>query len=285
MILRDALMTVLTNFGAGRVAILNPSGSSGPIEAQMPYQGKGYPPHSHVYPELVQLTEGRARLKLANSAIELDENTAYLVQPGTIHSETFYRVRQSYRLLWTVFNPAGMSVFISQYSYKGGFSGQPERLIGLTTNREMLWKLTTSAELARDQLARMHFQAMGIELFIAALGRMDKPTSTAIDHKKALVDQVCGYLEHHYREDVSIDSLAQMARCTPNYLNTVFRKVMGQPIHRFILQRRMEVAREWLERSDKPIKEISFQLGFRDPLYFSRLFRKRFGQSPNSFRG
>jgi len=75
-----------------------------------------------------------------------------------------------------------------------------------------------------------------------------------------------------------------MVHCTPNYLNGIFRKITGEPIHRFILKRRLESARKQLSEPNSSIKEIAYKLGFQDPLYFSRLFKKYFGVSPSQWR-
>ena len=136
-------------------------------------------------------------------------------------------------------------------------------------------------------LKRAEIQGLLIQTLLASLPRMDESTcrpATPADHRRVLVAQVQGYLERHLFDRIALADLAQMARCTPNYLNGIFRKQTGQPIHQFVLHRRLDAGRKMLGDGAGSVKEISYHVGFHDPLYFSRLFRRQFGVSPTEYR-
>jgi AraC-like DNA-binding protein len=272
--LRDAVCRALTNICAGRLRYLVESDGTAPKKVVEPPPGKGYPPHAHHCAELVQAVAGTAVLNLGRRVVPLTQKTAWLILPGTVHFETFAAARRPYRLLWTVVGPAGLNLFVSTYRPGGGFGVPPDRLIGVTDNQARLWELTTRAEI----------QGLLIQTLIGAVRRLDQPAAPT-DPRRALVEQIRTYLEHHFREDLTLTDLAQMARCTPNYLNNLFRKYTGQPIHQFVLHRRLDAARTMLAKGTWAVKEVAYTLGFRDPLYFSRLFRRRFRCAPSAVRG
>lgn len=281
--LSAAIECALKNVCAGRLRYLAPSGGP-PGE---PYLGpspvKGYPLHSHNFAELVQAVDGRALMNLGRRTIRVDNRTAWLILPGMVHYETFERSQESYHLLWLVFSPAGSNLFISKYGPQKGFGTLPERLVGVTTNQARLWELTTTPGVDGQPLGRAEIQGLLIQTLVASLSHMEKATCPA-NHRHVLVEQVRGYLEHHLCDRIALADLAQMARCTPNYLNGIFRKQTGQPIHQFVLHRRLDVGRKLLAEGTRSVKAVAYELGFRDPLYFSRLFRKRFGVSPTDYR-
>ena len=273
-----AVSILIENFCAGRIDYLPPS----PTPLRTKVAGGGYPLHSHPFVEIVQAFDGPARLNLSGARVELKGRRVTMVLPGTVHCEGFICRRRRYKLLWAVVTPSGVNLFVSSYRPDRGFGVQPDRFLGLADDPRELWDLTRRADLAEDFLARARLQGCLIRLLAEALVRMDKTTSVPDDPRRALVGQVREYLDLHFREHVTLDDLARMVRCTPNYLNGLFQQMIGSPIHRYILDRRLELAEKLLGRG-KPVKEAAFEAGFKDPLYFSRVFRRRRGLAPSRY--
>ena len=99
-----------------------------------------------------------------------------------------------------------------------------------------------------------------------------------------LITQVEQYIELHYAEPLSIDSLAELFRLSPNYLNKIFSKYLGMGIHAYLLNYRLKIAVKLLRDNNLMVKEVAYRVGFSDPLYFSRLYKKRFGSSPSTLQ-
>jgi AraC-like DNA-binding protein len=281
--LKDALKMVLGNLCQGRIQFLTPSTQSMAMPPETAIHD-GYPLHKHGYAEMVHLIDGQAKLDTAESPRVLSSEAPCLILPETIHAERYIRPQSSYLLLWFIFGPGGFNIFSSSYMRKEGFRIPPEKILGLVRNVKSLWNLTSNQNLAQDSLLQSEFQAQIIQLLLEAIHRLDTPSSNQLDHRRILVNQIREYIECHYREIISVSDLASMARCTPNYLNGIFRTLVGQPIHQFILQCRLDAARNELTKPDSSVKEVAYKLGFQDPLYFSRLFKKRFGVSPSDWR-
>ena len=71
---------------------------------------------------------------------------------------------------------------------------------------------------------------------------------------------------------------------SPKRLNEITRKMLGKTITQLIHDRILLEAKRELIFSGRSIKEISYELGFEDPAYFSRFFKKQSGFSPTHFR-
>ena len=81
-----------------------------------------------------------------------------------------------------------------------------------------------------------------------------------------------------------VDQMAAAANMSKYHFIRSFRNATGLTPWRYVINRRMLQARQLLADPDLSIKQIAFRLGFNDPNYFSRLFRKETGVSPKAFR-
>lgn len=93
-----------------------------------------------------------------------------------------------------------------------------------------------------------------------------------------------GILHHSYPENITVDILAQQLGISRGYLNTLFRQKTGKSIYQYLLEHRIRMAGELLRMTDKPVKRIALEVGFCDPMYFSRIFRKHVGITPSEHR-
>ena len=99
---------------------------------------------------------------------------------------------------------------------------------------------------------------------------------------KALA-QVQTYLENHYADNISIDTLAQRAGLSPFHLIRSFRQQVGLPPHSYQRHWQLVQAKRSLH-SDQPIADIAIAHGFCDQSHLNRAFKKAFGVTPGQYR-
>lgn len=99
-----------------------------------------------------------------------------------------------------------------------------------------------------------------------------------------LVRQFHLSVERHFREEFTLTEYARELGVTANHLNDVVRKESKQSAGAIVRQRRLLDAKRLLSHSDLSVSEIGYRLGFQDPSYFSRFFRKGTGSAPAEFR-
>ncbi|WOO40913.1 helix-turn-helix transcriptional regulator [Rubellicoccus peritrichatus] len=85
-------------------------------------------------------------------------------------------------------------------------------------------------------------------------------------------------------EDLTLGGIAQRLNCNADSLSARFSREVGQTAMEYLANLRIERARGLLEEGVMTISEIAWSCGYRDPNYFSRLFKKRIGITPSQFR-
>jgi len=93
-----------------------------------------------------------------------------------------------------------------------------------------------------------------------------------------------GYMAEHYAEPITIGALAEVANMSESNFYAVFRKHMGDSPIAYLNHYRLSVAAEKLTQTGQAVSEISYSVGIRDPLYFSKLFKKTYGMTPKEYR-
>ncbi len=92
------------------------------------------------------------------------------------------------------------------------------------------------------------------------------------------------YINNNYSQLHTIEQIAEHFFISKYHLCRVFKKTMGMTLIDYLNQIRTKNACAYLKSSDKSILEISELCGFRSPTYFSNLFKKQVGMSPNKYR-
>jgi two-component system response regulator YesN len=100
-----------------------------------------------------------------------------------------------------------------------------------------------------------------------------------------LVNHMMEYISNHYYSDISLDELAKNHYfLDPSHLSRLFKKVTHKNFSEFLLEVRMEKAKDLLEHRDLSITEIAGSVGYNDASYFAQLFKKFFGYTPGQYR-
>lgn len=122
-----------------------------------------------------------------------------------------------------------------------------------------------------------------IEQLLILIGLINKSHhgETQLDPR---LREVVHYLLSHYAEPASLADIAGNVHLSGSRLNTLFRQQFGCSVLSWRDNIRLQKARELLSSTSQRMGAIANAVGYDDPLYFSRKFRQRFGQSPSQFR-
>jgi two-component system response regulator YesN len=103
-------------------------------------------------------------------------------------------------------------------------------------------------------------------------------------NRHSLVAQIHQFLHEHLSEDVSLQAIADYVYMHPTHVSKVFKRETGETISDYLLRLRMENAVVLLKDSRYKIYEIAARLGYKNPTYFIKVFKERFGVTPQEFR-
>ena len=122
------------------------------------------------------------------------------------------------------------------------------------------------------------------ELFISMNRRMNEGLPRVEGFVQDEVDRARDYFRDHYNEEISIEQYAASRNMSTSWFVKSFTAAVGEPPTRFIMEERVRNAQVLLETTDGTVAEIGAIVGYEDPLYFSRVFRKARGLSPMKYR-
>jgi transcriptional regulator GlxA family with amidase domain len=96
--------------------------------------------------------------------------------------------------------------------------------------------------------------------------------------------RILEYIVTHLNENITNDALAEVAGLSVCHFARMFKQTVGVSPHRYVLQCRIEWARELLAGTDMPLSEIAIVTGFSDQSHYTRWFREIIGVTPGSYR-
>ncbi|MCR4688251.1 MAG: response regulator [Saccharofermentans sp.] len=100
-----------------------------------------------------------------------------------------------------------------------------------------------------------------------------------------ITDTALNYIDLHYSEsDLSLDSVAEAINISANYLSALFSNKVGLSFVEYVTKKRMAKAKQLLRMTSKKAGDIACEIGYKDPRYFSFVFKKYQGCTPSQYR-
>lgn len=191
--------------------------------------------------------------------------------------ETIYFVEEFFKDLG---NNAMKSNMLRQYIIMDSYFCIAEFVEGLSFAKEEIDPPDSNSGVLQSEENAMDYL---IRIVHKALELREKAASNRYGD---VVDEVIRYIEDNYAdEELSLNVLASHINFSPNHLSMVFSQQAGQTFTRYLTNYRMNKAKELLRCTSKRSSVISMEVGYKDPHYFSYLFKKTQGMTPTQYRG
>ncbi len=150
---------------------------------------------------------------------------------------------------------------------------------------QLLKSEVVSSGLAGNLYVESLRNLLAVHLLRNYSGVLSKSTPTKTDAIDALkLKQIKDYIEDNLAGDLAIAQLAALVPMSQFHFARAFKALIGEPPHRYILQRRIERAKVLLKVTRFSSAEIAYQVGFANPSHFTAQFRKFSGVTPKQFR-
>ncbi len=141
-----------------------------------------------------------------------------------------------------------------------------------------------SALFREFMLKQKGYAQITIAQFLDVLVKLSRGISSNGQERKNRLKKSVEYIHFHYTEDLRVSDLSEMEHFSESRYRELFRELYGCSPTEYIIRIRMGYASEYLVTTEYSVTEISEMCGYRDVLYFIRLFRRRFGVSPGAYR-
>lgn len=126
---------------------------------------------------------------------------------------------------------------------------------------------------------REMIEALLLQLYVQLL-RLQKPTSA---YTKSF-SHIISYLAENYHEKIRLSACAEQLGISYDYFQHRFKQITGESPQTFLLNHRLNAAKELLKDPDISCTDIAFRCGFSTSAQFSMLFRRTFGITPHQYR-
>lgn len=124
---------------------------------------------------------------------------------------------------------------------------------------------------------RQWFMEKMLEACRNVKGKREETSSSIIDKAKE-------YIQKQYHKDISLDDVSKEVNISPYYFSKLFKEETGENFIEYLTNVRINSAKELLNHTDMSMKEICGRIGYSDPNYFSRIFKKNIGVSPTEYK-
>lgn len=115
--------------------------------------------------------------------------------------------------------------------------------------------------------------------------KQDEKVEVKIDNQEASIIELCKqYIENHYMEKLTLESISEKFYFNRTYFCKYFKKYTRKNFSDYLTEIRLNRAKELLRDTNMKICTISSMIGYDDPKYFHRQFKKAFGITPDEFR-
>lgn len=148
-------------------------------------------------------------------------------------------------------------------------------ILSLQERMLQLWK--SGGELERMQVTGLFYQFVSEQFRQLQLGGAQQA-------EPDLAEQIARYIREYYRQPLSMTAMAELFHYSAHHLVRVFKRKYDCSPMEYVSRTRMQQARTLLAGTDAPIRHVAESVGYTDFYYFSRLFKKLYGETPAQFK-
>jgi len=265
--------------------------AKGPGEMTVLFSGEGRPvelhntgPGIHDYYLIHTIVSGNGSFSLNGTHYICGAGDTFVIFPGALHQYVAAEV-EPWHYVWVAFHGHRSEPLLQQLGIT------PERPVVRGSGTRKAFSLyrklrRTLRDAERPALADL--EAEGLlrlllhELSLASAAQLPSAPSAESPAKRQ-VEQAMRWLELQHAQPISIEQLSKSLGYHRTHLSKIFKETIGLSPMQYLMQIRLERAKSLLG-SRWSVEEVASSVGFADPLYFSKQFRKRFGVSPTAFR-
>ncbi len=181
---------------------------------------------------------------------------------------------------------ADVMEFLRRYEHEGAdlLHGQQRMLELLWIVSRVLLDMGVENDTPFYSFQAGDYRQLGAESAVL-LDRMRQSYMEHLDRTNPdTIRQIKMYIIRHSHEDLSLESIGKQAGLSPFYISKMFKEQLGVNYIDFLTECRIEKAKKLMSDPGRSLKEITFEVGYHDPNYFSKVFRKMCGVSPTEYR-
>lgn len=245
--------------------------------------------HTHDFVELSIVTSGQIHYTIEGEHHVLKKGDVMVFNPGVHHQALVDASTTCTELHIGIGN---LNIDCNAPNYMKSLSWPPIVTIEKYRNEfEQCCKEIEKEQRLRELGHSFMLKALVMKLILILYREMDEcsqPPSLeasqfASRDKKVIVQSLIDYMSSYYMEDISLDNISKNMYLSPVYISKIFKEETGTSPINYLIQIRLEKAKQILENNTIPINMVAKAVGYEDAYYFSKLFKKYYGMSPSTY--
>ncbi|MFC6859918.1 helix-turn-helix domain-containing protein [Zunongwangia atlantica] len=226
---------------------------------------------------LLYCTEGEGEVSINKKFLPLKPNQFIIVPPNIPHH---YRssVKNPWTIFWVHFTGKRAQFIYNKYAN----TASPVKFIAY--NEEIIKKFLSIIDLLKFSFEERYLEVANINLtqFISFFIYQQEYNSKISE--KNMVNKSIEYMKENLHKPLTIYDLAENHNLSVSRYSEIFKENTGHPPIHYFIQLKIQKSCQYLYFTDKNIKEICTLVGFKDPYYFSRMFKKIMDVSPSKYK-
>jgi AraC-like DNA-binding protein/mannose-6-phosphate isomerase-like protein (cupin superfamily) len=257
--------------------------------------------HSHEFVEMIFVSEGIGTHDYQNMAYEIKAGDLFIVNPGEIHGYTV-STGQQLAIINCLFEPRLIqksllqelgilqnmdSFYVQPFLHEGKQFHRKLNLRGESADKTLRIMDDMLNELKERRPGyRVLIQVKMVELMIQLSRSYEAwgDKEPFISRSELLVKRICGYLERHFEQKITLTGLSELFHIGTRQLNRQFKRYSGSSVIEYVHHLRIERAKRYLIGTDDTIATIATSIGYEDAGFFSKMFSRAVGCSPGKYR-
>ena len=239
-----------------------------------------YRPRGRIDYQLLYVASGKGHFFFDDKEEIIEAGHMILYRPREMQRYVYYGTDQT-EVYWVHFTGNNVKNILRKYGIVDGvhviYSGVSMEYKHLYMN--MIEELQLRKE-DYEELLVYYFMQLLILLHRQILVKPHKKNPMIMDDMAQAVD----YFRMHYNKQINIEKYAASKNISVSWFIQNFKQYTNTTPAQYIQNLRLSNAKSLLETTNYNVTEISNLVGYENPLYFSRFFRKQFGASPSQFR-
>lgn len=249
-------------------------------------------PHRHDYYTILLIDKAVGQHIVDFKAYPLQANQVFFIAPGQVHQVIEHSQSIGFVIL---FSPQFLiennihTSFISDINLFQDYGDAPPLPLNESLKRQ-LFEIATSMEQLLHSNTHFAYEAIGayLKLFLIhcynACSLSQESNTQIVEASLSILRQFKQAIEQNYQAAHEVRFYADKLMISADHLNKSVQKLTGKTAKMLIQSKLIIEAKRLLLYSDNSAKEIAYHLGFNDPAYFSRFFKKYTGCSVSEFR-
>lgn len=223
--------------------------------------------------QLIYIYKGAGHFYLNQKWEELLAGNVVLYRPMEPQWYAYY-AKDKPEIYWIHFTGSQCEAVLNRYAVENCYIGE-----------NLSVKLLFQYIITELQLKKMHYENIVLANFSILLSTIHRSFEKTLRpyENDFTIDRLICELNSKYMQDWSVASMADFCKLSDSYFSHTFRQRMGVSPMRFLNNLRIEKAKDFLMTNSMSVAAAAQLAGFKDPLYFSRVFKKYTGIAPNEF--